>query len=129
VTSVDVSGFRWQDDSTFVVIDKWTLAEELWSFGEDSLWLKAVNLSDEEMVRVWTFAGRVLHEARSNGEAAALGAVQAIEGRARPLARTRRRPRSKRPRFDVTREGRLADAHRIEVSQQFPHPWTAGATE
>jgi hypothetical protein len=129
VTSVGASGFRWQDDSTFVVIDKWTLAEELWSFGEDSLWLKAVNLSDEELVRVWTFAGRLLQQARSIGEAAAMGAVQAIEGRARPLVRTRRRSKAKRPRFDVTREDRLADAHRIEVSQQFPHPWSARATE
>jgi hypothetical protein len=35
---------------TLVETDRWTLAEELWSFGEDSLYPVALQLSDEDMV-------------------------------------------------------------------------------
>jgi hypothetical protein len=73
---------------TLVQIDKWTLAEELWSFGEDSLCREPLRMDDEEMIRVWVLAGRLsLHEkARSSGEAAALAAIEVIEGRRRRLA-------------------------------------------
>jgi hypothetical protein len=42
-----------------VSIDRWSLAEELWSFGEDAIHLAPLQMSDEEMVRVWVLAGKV----------------------------------------------------------------------
>ena len=117
------SDFRWQDDHCFAIVDRWSLAEELWAFGEDELVARLLELPSAEMVRVWTFGGRILlrGEARSVRQAAALGAVAAIEGGGRPLARSRRRPRSRGPQFEVSNEERLADVHRIEDEQQFPH--------
>jgi hypothetical protein len=110
---------------TMVSLDRWTLAEELWSFGEDALYRVPLELSDADLVRVWVVAGRLYErdQARSAGEAAALAAVSVIEGRRRPLARTRRRPRAKRPHFEQTVEERLADVHRIEESDAFPEIW------
>jgi hypothetical protein len=66
---------------TLITTDRWTLAEELWSFGEDSLYAKALEMSDEEMVRLWRLAGRLYlkDKAHSAGEAAALAAVAVIE--------------------------------------------------
>jgi hypothetical protein len=49
---------------TLVSVDRWTLAEELWSFGEDSLYPIALQLSDEDMVRLWLSAGRLLLKAK-----------------------------------------------------------------
>ena len=110
---------------TLIETDRWTLAEELWSFGEDSLYPAALQLSDEEVVRLWLLAGRLLlkGEARSSGEASALAAVEVIEGKQRPLARKRRRPRARRPHFEQTPEERYAEISRIEESESFPEKW------
>jgi hypothetical protein len=110
---------------TLIETDRWTLAEELWSFGEDSLYPAALQLSDEDMVRLWLLAGRLLlkGEARSSGEASALAAVAVIEGKQRPLARKRRRPQARRPRFEQTPEERYAEVSRIEESESFPEKW------
>jgi hypothetical protein len=72
---------------TLVSVDRWTLAEELWSYGENELYLAALDLSDEDMVRVWRLAGRLYMDdvARSAGQAAALAAVSVLEGRRGPL--------------------------------------------
>jgi hypothetical protein len=43
---------------TLVSVDRWTLAEELWSFGEDSLSQAALEISDEDMVGLWVRAGK-----------------------------------------------------------------------
>jgi hypothetical protein len=110
---------------TLVTVDRWTLAEELWSFGEDELYLAALDPSDEEMVRVWRLAGRLYlkGDARSAGEAAALAAVTILGGRKRPLARQRRRPKRSRPEFGRTLAERLEDVHRIEDGESFPAAW------
>ena len=110
---------------TLVETDRWTLAEELSSFGEDSVYPLALRLSDEDMVRVWLLAGKLLvkERARSSGEAAALAAVAVIEGKRRPLARKRRRPRANRLLFEQTPEERYADISRIEESPSFPEKW------
>jgi hypothetical protein len=91
---------------TLIETDRWTLAEELWSFGEDSLYPVALQLSDEDMVRLWLLSGGLLlkERARSSGEATALAAVAVIEGNQRPLARKRRRPQANRLRFDGRRK-------------------------
>jgi hypothetical protein len=110
-----------------VVIDRWTLAEELWSFGEDTLYLAPLDFSDEDMVRLWVLAGEFYFgaqaSARSGGEAAALAAVELVEGEPRPLKRSRRRSQAKRPSFAETPQQRWADTHRIEKAMSFPHPW------
>jgi hypothetical protein len=110
---------------TLVETDRWTVAEELWSFGEDSMYPVALRLSDEDMVRLWRLAGKLLlkERARSSGEAAALAAVAVIEGKARPLARRRRRPQASRLRFEQTPEERYAEISRIEESPSFPEEW------
>jgi len=110
---------------TLIETDRWTLAEELWSFGEDSLYTAALQLSDEDMVRLWLLAGRLLlkDKARSSGEASALAAVAVIEGKQRPLARKRRRSQARRPRFEQTPEERYAEIARVEESESFPEKW------
>jgi len=110
---------------TLVTVDRWTIAEELWSFGEDELYLAALNLSDKEMIRVWRLAGRLYMNggARSAGEAAALAAVSTLERRKRPLARQRRRPKRNRPEFGRTLDERLEDVYRIEDGESFPAAW------
>jgi hypothetical protein len=114
---------------TLVTVDRWTIAEELWSFGEDELYLAALDLSDKEMIRVWRLAGRLYMNggARSGfgqaGEAAALAAVATLERRKRPLARQRRRPKRNRPEFGRTLDERLEDVYRIEDGESFPAAW------
>jgi hypothetical protein len=119
------SGLRHRSNLTLVTIDRWTLAEELWSFGEDALYRRPLEMSDGEMIRVWTLAGRIYMRgaARSSGEAAALAAVATLERRRRPLARTRRRPQGQRPRLGKSREERQRDVLRIEESESFPAAW------
>jgi hypothetical protein len=46
-----------QTGVTLLEIDRWTLAEELWSFGEDSLYCEPLRMDDEAMIRVWVLAG------------------------------------------------------------------------
>jgi hypothetical protein len=110
---------------TLVQTDRWTVAEELWSFGEDALYPVALELSDEDMVRLWLVAGRLLlnEKAGTSGEAAALAAVEVIEGKRRPLARKRRRPRASRLRFEQTPEERYDEIRRIEESPTFRDEW------
>jgi hypothetical protein len=121
--------FVWQtrrlSGVTLLSVDRWTLAEELWSFGEEALCLEPLELSDEEMVRLWILAGKLYMrgDARSAGEAGALAAVAMIEGKKRPLARTRRRPQARLPRFEKAPEERFDDIRRIEESESFPEVW------
>jgi hypothetical protein len=111
--------------ATIVSIDRWTLAEELWSFGEDDLYRVPLEMADEDMIRLWLAAGEtyVGRDARSGGEAAAMALVTMVEGRPRPVARRRRRPQAQRPVFSETPEHRLADVRRIERQHSFPHRW------
>ena len=111
--------------SVVVTIDRWTLAEELWLYGEDALYLAPLAMGDCDLLRVWLLGGTALMtgRARSGSEAAALAAVELLEGRERPLARNRRRPRSGLPDLGRAPENRLADVHRIQKACAFPHPW------
>jgi hypothetical protein len=110
---------------TLITVDRWTIAEELWLFGEDAVYCAALELSDHDIVRVWVLAGRLLEreEARSAGEAAALAAVAVLEGKRRPLRRKRRRPRAELNRFDETADERSAEIDRVEESESFPERW------
>jgi len=86
----------------FVSVERQTLAEDLWEYGEDDLAHQAILLSDLNLGRVGVLTGRILlseEEATPSGaspmlsKACALAAVEVIEGRRRPLARRRRRVR------------------------------------
>jgi hypothetical protein len=112
-----------EQGSAAVVIDRWTLAEELWLFGEDDLYRAPVAMSNREIIRVWELAGTLLPSARSSGEAGALAAVQLLDGCHRSLARSRRRPRSQLPTFIQTPVERSADLHRIRREESWPHRW------
>ena len=107
-----------------VLIDRWTLAEEVRAFGEEAFVAGTIALTDEELVEVWIRAGDVYlaGAARSGGEAATIAAVEKLGGRRRPLARRRRRPRAGCPDFGTAREERLADVHRVQAAMAFPHP-------
>jgi hypothetical protein len=110
---------------TLITVDRWTIAEELWLFGEDAIYRVALELSDHDIVRVWVLAGRLLEreKARSAGEAAALAAVAVVEGKRRPLRRKRRRPRAELNRFEKTADERSAEIDRVEESESFPERW------
>jgi hypothetical protein len=110
---------------TLLTVDRWTLAEELWSFGEDALYMRPLEMSDKELVGVWRLGGKLFMkgDARSAGEAGALAAVAVIEGKKRQLARTRRRPQARLPRFEKVPEERFDDIRRIEESESFPEVW------
>jgi hypothetical protein len=86
----------------FVSVERQTLAEDLWEYGEDELAHHALTLSDPDLGRVGVLAGRILlsdEYATPSGaspmlsKACALAAVEVVEGRRRPLARRRRRIR------------------------------------
>jgi hypothetical protein len=80
------------------------IAHELWRYGEDDMARHAINLTDHELDRMGEIAGK--HSATSDvpsgaemlwSKAIALAAVEVVEGKARPLARKRRRPLSQSP--------------------------------
>src|SRR5436190_19690753 len=108
--------------ATLITTDRRTLAEELWSCGEDSVYRSALQMSDEETVRLWRHAGRLLVDgkARSSGEAAALAAVALIEGKQRPLVRKRRRTQAGRIHFEQTPEERYAEISRDGGKRELP---------
>jgi hypothetical protein len=100
----------------FVSVDRTTVAEELWRFGEDALYERALEMTDNEMLRLWKLAGRLLwHDLARNGdEAAARAAITILEGADRPLARSRRRPRRGAPDLPATSEERFAEIQDIQ---------------
>jgi hypothetical protein len=80
------------------------IANDLWRYGEDDLARHAFNLTDHDLERMGEIAGQ--HSTTSDvpsgagmvfSKAIALAAVEVIEGKARPLARTRRRPLNQSP--------------------------------
>ncbi|MFL6162439.1 MAG: hypothetical protein ACJ74U_09430 [Jatrophihabitantaceae bacterium] len=83
-----------------------SLARELWSYGEDDLWPQALVLEPETLAELSAEFGRL----RTDPEAVAriwpdapdegfllIPAIQRLEGRRRPAARARRRPRTTMP--------------------------------
>src|SRR5690349_6130060 len=81
-------------------------AASLWDYGEDDLAERALALSDEDLRAVWRIAAT--HENPSyplpiegqritHNHVNAIATIAYLEGRLRPLARTRRRPEKDRP--------------------------------
>jgi hypothetical protein len=76
------------------------LAEDLWRYGEDELWTKALTASNRKMKRISELSLDHLLEGPTSASgdsmpiarALALAAVEVFEGEARPLKRNRRRP-------------------------------------
>jgi hypothetical protein len=83
-----------------------SLARELWSYGEDDLWPQALVLDPPTLANLSAEFGRL----RTDAEAVAriwpeapdeayllIPAIERLEGRRRPAARSRRRPRTTMP--------------------------------
>ena len=86
----------------FVVVERTSLAEDLWAYGEDELAIKALDLSPLEVARVGVLAGRLYTDPSEPGmmlaKACALAAIEVLEGEHRPLKRKRRRSVPEPPR-------------------------------
>jgi len=90
---------------TTVVFSAEQAAAALWTYGEDDLAERALALTDGQMPTLWSIAGS--HWTRDHGlpvssklvldKVTAFVAIEFIEGRVRPLAQERRRPRAKMP--------------------------------
>ncbi|HEU5271485.1 MAG TPA: hypothetical protein VFU36_16275, partial [Jatrophihabitans sp.] len=84
-----------------------SLARELWCYGEDDLWPQALVLEPETLAELSAEFGRLRTDADAVArvwpdapdEAAFLliPAIERLEGRRRPAARSRRRPRTAMP--------------------------------
>lgn len=101
----------------YLVTDRWTLAEQLWAFGEEGLYERVLTLSDRQLVEVFRAAARLFSDgqARTGAVALAMAVVAAFEGRPRPLARRRRRPKRAAPVFAAAPEDRLDDISRLQA--------------
>ena len=104
------------------VVDRWTLAEELWRWGEDGLIPDVLSLPDDTLFQVWLAAGDLARKTDARNKSAGWGvasaAVQVMEGETRPLARRRRRPKKELPDFGGTTEERVRS-----VSHLIPRRW------
>ena len=77
----------------------------LWTYGEDDLVPRALQLREDDLRRLWTVAGehwRVDHGLPLSGrlvveKVIAFACIEHFEGRLRPLARDRRRSRRAMP--------------------------------
>lgn len=81
-------------------------AAGLWDYGEDDLAERALALSDEDLRAVWRIAATyenpsyplpIEGQRITHNHVNAIATIAYLEGRLRPLARTRRRPEKDRP--------------------------------
>ena len=100
----------------------WTLAEELWAWGEDDLVEPSLGLNDEQMVRLWIRAGELYLASAAGSGREERGARRCrVVGRSRSFAcASRRRPHAQRPDLDKTGRALRRQA-RIEIEMGFPH--------
>ena len=100
----------------YLVMDRWTLAEQLWAFGEDALCERVLTLSDRQMLKVFRLAARLFTDgdARTGAVALVMSAIVVVEGQQRPPTRRRRRPKRDAPFFDVPLDDRLSDVSRLQ---------------
>lgn len=89
-----------------VVTSAKSLARDLWAFGEDNLWPEALVLAPEAVASMSAEFGRLRTDPEAVGriwpgapeEAFLLiPVIELLEGRRRPAARSRRRPRTAMP--------------------------------
>jgi len=90
---------------TNVIFSAEQAAAALWTYGEDDLVERALALADGQMPILWSIAGS--HWTTDHGlplnsklvldKVTAFAAIEFIEGRVRPLAQERRRPKAKMP--------------------------------
>jgi hypothetical protein len=100
-----------------LVTDRWSLAEQLWAFGEDDLCGRVLTVSDRQLTDGFTHAARLFSDgdARTGAVALAMAVVATIEGSERPLARRRRRPKRDAPVFAASLEDRLDELSRLQA--------------
>jgi len=101
----------------YLLMDRWTLAEQLWAFGEDDLYEAALTLSDSQMLDVFRRAARIFSsgDARTGAVALGMAAVALLEGAQRPLNRRRRRPKRDALVFPASREERLDQLSHLQT--------------
>ena len=91
--------------STFVIFSAEQAAAALWTYGEDALVDRAIQISDDDLPSLWAWAGD--HWYPDHGlplesrlildKITAFAAMYFLEGRVRPLAQERRRPKNRMP--------------------------------
>ena len=101
----------------YLLMDRWTLAEQLWAFGEDDLYEAALTLSDSQMLDVFRRAACIFSsgDARTGAVALGMAAVALLEGAQRPLNRRRRRPKRDALVFPASREERLDQLSHLQT--------------
>lgn len=89
-----------------VVFSAEQAAASLWDYGEDELVDRALSLTDAELRKIWSIAGKywdpgyslpVTSQRVVLGHVSALAVITYLEGGLRPLVRERRRPAKSRP--------------------------------
>jgi len=97
------------DVGVFVVVTSpMILAGLLWSYGEDDLWERALQLPPETVADIGERTGQLVLDAaladriwperpRSTSWGLVVATIEALEGRTRPPLRRRRRPATSKP--------------------------------
>jgi hypothetical protein len=107
------------------VADRWTIATDLWRFGEEALAERVLATSDDELFSIWVGAGELArrgnHPSKDPGWALAMSSIASLEGRERQLARARRRPRREAPPFpEPSVEARVDECSEILATRTWP---------
>jgi hypothetical protein len=108
-----------------IIISAVSLATELWRYGEDDLWPRALLLSASEMVDIGERAAELLG---TNGIALGsrpvlLAGIEYLEGDVRPASRNRSRPIREMPNeLRSTEAERLAASNEVAKELDRPPP-------
>lgn len=105
--------------NVLVITSPLSLARQLWFYGEDALWERALELSPEAVADIGERAGRLAMNPDGDRKTALVrAAIAHLEGSLRAPARMRRRPEKNLPaRLIATEERRLSDPGLKAVSR------------
>jgi hypothetical protein len=110
---------------TYVMTSRQGLARALWSYGEDGLWTRALDLPLERMLDVGQLAGDLYCAKTSEwlgrrvnaGLCLALAGIQTLEGEPRPPRLLRRRPDRQLPAELINTDPMCVDPELGEVDR------------
>lgn len=114
-----------------LIVPAVTLASELWRYGEDDLWPRALTLSVPELLEIGRLADDLLGkkgialwpDGPRGSRPVLLAAIEFLEGEARPARRNRGRPRGDLPaELQSSEEERMAAAMDIASEQDRRRP-------
>jgi len=109
-----------------IIVPAVTLASELWRYGEDALWPRALILSASEMVDIGQRAAELLGtkstalwpDGPRGSRPVLLAGIEYLEGKVRPASRNRSRPMREMPdELQSTEAERMAAAN--ELAQEL----------